>query len=176
MLADFLVKGITNFVLFGIIVIFRKLLHKEGVHKFLFNTDTRGKKLFIEGCLVGCISIIIYAVSITLLGEGRVFFDLSSYHIVLEVFIGLIFLFFAVALFEEGLFRGYILQRLYKKYSIYVSIGVPAIIFGILHYFDYSHSPFVWVGILNAVLIAVILSIIVIRTESLMFTLGFHFF
>lgn len=176
MLIDFLIKGTTNLVLFGIIIIFRKLFHKEGIDSFLININSQGKKLFIEGSFIGMSSMVIYALAVTLLGEGKIFFDLASINIVFEVLIGLIFLFFAVALFEEGLFRGYILQRLYKKYSIYLSIGVPAIIFGLIHYFDYSHSPFVWIGVINAIIIAIILSIIVIKTHSLMFVLGFHFF
>lgn len=82
--------------------------------------------------------------------------------------------FLAVALFEESLFRGYILQKLLKRFSMEKSIIISSAIFGGLHFFDYSPSYYFWIGLINASIIGILLSVIVIKTKSLMMAVGFH--
>lgn len=84
--------------------------------------------------------------------------------------------FFGVALFEEGLFRGYLMQVVLKKLSKLMAIILQALAFGLVHYHNYSVLSNTWIRVINAMLIGVIYGVIVIKTKSLMFVIGNHLF
>lgn len=166
--------GVSNFLLFAVILLIRKIVHKEGISDFLIKTDKKGLLLLAEGIILGFVGFMIYSLIVFLLGDG--FFSYQgnmsgkSFKLVLLYGLG----FFAVALFEESLFRGYILQKLLKRFSEVQSVLISSVIFGGLHFFDYSSSYYFWIGLINVSIIGIILSIIVIRTNSLMMAIGFH--
>lgn len=47
--------GISNFILFAVVLLIRKIVHKEGIRAFLINLDKRGLRLRIEGIILGTI-------------------------------------------------------------------------------------------------------------------------
>lgn len=79
-------------------------------------------------------------------------------------------------MFEEGLFRGYIMQVALKKAPKLLGIVVQALVFGLMHYYNYSIQLHIWIKITDAMLIGLIFGIIVIKTKSLMFVIGAHLF
>lgn len=167
--------GITNLVLFGLVVAVRRFMHKEGFKSFLIHTDRRGLKLFAEGALLGFALIMLYAWLTQSMGVGKITYNKGHFAETLPICLAYGFGHFAVSLLEEGLMRGYVLQRLLRTLAKPWAIGIPAAVFGLVHLFDYQQaSQFPWAGIFNAAMIAVVFSIITIRTESLMFPLGCH--
>jgi len=91
---------------------------------------------------------------------------------VLGYLLGAIVGFFFVGLYEEVMFRGYILQRLAERAGKPMAIVIASIIFAFLHVFNPGSDPF---GIFNTVIIGVLLSVLYFRTRSLWMPVGFHF-
>lgn len=166
--------GISNFILFAVLLLIRKIVHKEGIKSFLIHVDKRGIRLLIEGIIVGIIGFIIYTLIVYLFCEGTYNFQTNALKKSSLLFLIYGIKFLAVALFEESLIRGYILQKLLKRFSIVKSIIISSAIFGGLHFFSYSSSYYFWIGIINASIIGILLSVIVIKTNSLMMAVGFH--
>ena len=172
---DALAIGITNIILFLLVVGIRKLVHNEGINSFLLKPNKKGIKLFVEGLFAGVFLILVYSFLAVILGKGTIVINRDNLFITLKLLFAQGFAFLGVSFFEEGLFRGYILQRLLNRFSRLIAIGIPSIIFGLLHFLSYtnlSHNP--WIGVFNAMLIGIVLSIIVIKTNSLMWAVGYH--
>lgn len=68
------------------------------------------------------------------------------------------------------------MQVVLKKLSKLMAIILQALVFGLVHYHNYSVLSNTWIRIINAMLIGVIYGVIVIRTKSLMFVIGNHLF
>jgi membrane protease YdiL (CAAX protease family) len=86
--------------------------------------------------------------------------------------LGAIVAFLIVGIYEELMFRGYILQRLNERAGRIASILVSSILFAVLHGANPGADAF---GIFNTTVIAVILSVLYFRTRSLWMPIGFHF-
>lgn len=91
---------------------------------------------------------------------------------VLGYLLGAIIGFFFVGLYEEVMFRGYILQRLAEGAGRPLAIIISAVVFAFLHVFNPGSDPF---GIFNTTIIGVLLSVLYFRTGSLWMPVGFHF-
>jgi membrane protease YdiL (CAAX protease family) len=91
---------------------------------------------------------------------------------VLGYLLGAIVGFFFVGLYEEVMFRGYVLQRLAERAGMAPAIIVSSVIFAFLHVFNPGSDPF---GIFNTIIIGVLLSVLYFRTRSLWMPVGFHF-
>jgi membrane protease YdiL (CAAX protease family) len=127
-----------------------------------------------KGAFYGVIFFLIYPITVIIFGLGQFQLSLDKVYITIQkVFMGF-FSCFMVALFEESLFRGYILQKLLNRFPIWTSVGISSLIFGLLHYNSYHDASYVIIGLLNASLIGIVLSIVVIKTHSIMTALGFH--
>lgn len=167
-------NGIVNIILFAIVYMFRRFVHKEGIEDFLLQKDRKGMRLFFTGMGIGFLSFSIHPLLSLLFGEAQLNIE---WGLIGETALYILvwgFGFLGVALFEEALFRGYILVKLLKRFSVPVSIGVPALIFGAVHFFSYKTSDYVWVGIINATLMAIVMSFAVVKMQSLMWVWGFH--
>jgi membrane protease YdiL (CAAX protease family) len=85
---------------------------------------------------------------------------------------GALVAFLSVGLYEEVMFRGYVLQTLSERSGRFVAILVSSIIFALLHGANPGADAF---GMLNTTAIAFILSVLYFRTQSLWMPIGFHF-
>jgi uncharacterized protein len=78
-----------------------------------------------------------------------------------------------VAVVEELLLRGFILESLRSKYSPAISILASSAIFGLLHIFNDNLSI---VGLVNITLSGLILGFLYVRFNTLAAPIGMHFF
>ncbi|MCK4408829.1 MAG: CPBP family intramembrane metalloprotease [Candidatus Eisenbacteria sp.] len=85
--------------------------------------------------------------------------------------LGALLAFLSVGIYEELMFRGYILQRLNDRAGKTVSILVSSIIFAVMHGLNPGADAF---GIFNTVGIGAILCVLYFRTGSLWMPIGFH--
>jgi len=157
-----------------LVVIFRKKIHNEGIKSFLVHLDTRGWKLVVEGFIIGLLSYSLYSLLVVFFGFGTILYKFGNVNIALNIFLTQLFVFLMVALLEESIMRGYILQKLMYRYSISKAITISALIFGVPHLFNYSASSSFFIGFINVIGVAVLWSIVIIKTNSLMFALGFQ--
>lgn len=167
-------NGIINIVLFAIVYLIRRFVHKEGITAFLIQKDRKGIRLFFAGMGMGILSFSIHPLLSILLGEAQLNIEWGLIWETAFYILAWGFGFLGVALFEEALFRGYILVKLLKRYSVPVSIGVPALIFGAVQVFSYRTSDYFWVGVINVILMAIVMSLAVVKMQSLMWAWGFH--
>lgn len=168
--------GITNIVLFSIVVLARKLISHEDIEKFLIVKKKLNWKLFWEGSFMGFILILGYVFLTLIFGVGNLNFTFKMSGEFLITFFSYIFGFAAVALFEESLFRDYLLMKLKKRFSTIKAVFFSSLIFSFIHIFSYiSTGPLTAIALFNAYMIGVILALIVVETESIMWVLGFHF-
>jgi len=86
-------------------------------------------------------------------------------------FLGALLAFLSVGVYEELMFRGYILQRLNDRAGKTVSILVSSVIFAVMHGLNPGADAF---GIFNTIGIGAILCVLYFRTGSLWMPIGFH--
>jgi len=168
--------GITNMVLFSIVVLARKLISNEGLESFLIIKKKLNWKLFWEGSFMGFILILGYVFFTLIFGVGNLSFSFALSGQFLVTLLSFIFGFAAVALFEESLFRDYLLIKLKKRFTDIKAIFFTSLIFSFIHIFSYiSTGPLTLIALFNAYMIGIILALIVVKTESIMWAIGFHF-
>ena len=166
---------LVNFSLFIILLLFRKVVHKEGFKSFLIKFNENNYKLFIKGAVTGLLSIGTYVFLVMLFNKGNLIVNKLNIIQNMKLISIYLIVFIAVSLFEESLFRGYILLKFNKMMPEFVAIVVSSFIFGLIHINNYLYNSIsLWVGIINATLIGILLSLVVLKTNSLMWALGFH--
>lgn len=172
MLRSGLIYGLIYLALFAAVVGVRYLLDQQGPRSFGFRLDQRGRRLFAEGLLSGAAFFALYPLLVVLAGRGTITLirDALVYSI---LFIAIwSFAYLALAIFEEALFRGYLLPRIMDRLPLPAAIGLPSLLFGIIHLLSHETPPTFLVGVLNASLFGVVMSIAVIQTGSLMWAIG----
>ncbi len=80
--------------------------------------------------------------------------------------------FLVVGLYEELMFRGYVLQRLCEGARRPAAIAVSSVLFALLHGFNPGANAF---GIFNTTIIGILLAALYFRSGSLWMPVGFHF-
>lgn len=171
---DGLITGAVNLALFGLVVLVRRLVHHEGLDAFGLQSDARSWRLLLAGLAAGALLFSTYPIAVVACGVGRAFvvWPALSNTVVLLASWG--FGFVGVALFEEGLFRGYLLPQLCARFSSAVAITGQAVLFGTFHLMVYLPSRHPWLGVVNVAVFAVVQGLLVLRTRSLMAAVGFH--
>jgi membrane protease YdiL (CAAX protease family) len=146
------------------VYIMRKMLEKETVAFPWLRIDFKG---FLQGSLLalGLISISAAILAVS----GLVEFSFQAFSSDLLTYLTL---FLMVALHEEILTRGYLLDTLYKAYGKWVGIGVSTLIFAGLHIFN-DHVG--WIGMSNIFLSGVLMALFFLRKKNLWAPIGIHF-
>ncbi len=171
---DGVITGVVNASLFALVVLIRRLVHHEGLAAFGLHADARGWRLFACGVVVGALLFSIYPVASVALHAGTLTLVPSTLTVTSLVLAGWGFGFAGVALFEESLFRGYLLPKLRSKIGSSAAVASQAVLFAAFHLSAYSRSPFMWLGLVNATGLGMVLGMLVLRTGSLMPAFGFH--
>ena len=171
---DGVVTGAVNMVLFGLVVLVRRVAHHEGLTAFGLRNDRRGWGLLVAGLAGGTCAFSIYPLAAVAFGAGRLFVAGPAIANTLLLLASWGFGFAGVALLEEGLFRGYLLPKLRLRFSTAVAVVGQAGLFGAFHLITYAGSRFWWLGLLNVAGFAVVVAGLVLRTRSLMPAVGFH--
>ncbi|MBD3367257.1 MAG: CPBP family intramembrane metalloprotease [Candidatus Eisenbacteria bacterium] len=86
--------------------------------------------------------------------------------------LGAVVAFLAVGLYEELMFRGYVLQAIEDRGSKVAAIIISSLVFALLHSANPGADP---MGILNTALIGALLAAVYLRTRTLWMPIGFHF-
>lgn len=175
---DALANAFINITLFTVMVLLVKRF--EYVHSKNYTPEAwiNLKKSSFILFAAGIITALLYKLLVGLIGvfNGTMELVMEPSGIVKSITFAFVssFGFLGVALFEEALFRGYIMQIVLKKLPKLLGITVQALVFGLLHYINYSIKPHTWINTMDAILLGIIFGIISLRTNSLMFAIGAH--
>ncbi len=174
MIADGFATGLLNLLGFGLLVLLRRFVHGEGPGSFRLGAAPRDGGLFLGGAAFGGVAFAAYAGLVLLAGRGRLTVGAGDAAQALAVLAAWGFGFLGVALAEEAFFRGYLLQKLLARTPRWVAVGIPSLLFGLMHYTNYAGSDTRWLGLANAGLMGVVLSLVVLDADSLLPAVGFH--
>jgi uncharacterized protein len=170
-----LVYGSAVFGFFALLLLFRRLVHKEGPRSFLIHADRRGAALVAGGAGIGIGLISAYAAAASIVGLGKLEIRSDTLRDTVGTLAISAYVFAAIALFEECLYRGYILRKLKARLPLSASVILTSGAFGAQHFLAYSSSAFFWIGLFNAFLFGIALSLVALKTGSIMAPIGIHF-
>jgi hypothetical protein len=147
--------------------IFRRSVDRESFQSMGFFRKGMGRELIL-GISLGAIMLSLGFVLLLLLGEIKI---VSSTLAINEILL-LLLLYLAVAVSEEMLFRGYILNNLMKSVPKIFALLIASISFSLMHFANSSYS---WLSFLNLILAGLLLGLPYIYTQSLWFPITLHF-
>ena len=151
-----------------IIYTFRRFLDRKSISTIGFSIKNR-----ISDLGAGFIIALIFMVGGSLILYATNEIGLSSIPFKVSGIIFSFILFVFVALNEEILFRGYILNNLLDSTNKYVALLISALIFSMLH----SLNPnFSFIAFINILLAGIILGSTYIFTRNLWFPISLHLF
>jgi uncharacterized protein len=158
---------ITALLSITITIIFRRYIDHRSVKSLGFHWKPFQPDAYTGFCL-----------GVALLGAGTLLLfatknlDWTDVHVVAgDLFMGLV-LMMLIALTEEMVFRGYILNNLMESMNKWAALGVSAVLFTIAHT---SNPGITSVAIVNLLLAGLVLGINFIYTRNIWFAICFHF-
>lgn len=154
--------------LFAFVYFFRKIIDRKSFTSLGFSLKGKGKDIFMGVVFpivaIGGGSLILYALN-------NVTF--STVGVNLNILLINFIIYIIVALKEEIVFRGYILNNLMGSMNKYWALSISALLFALVHLFNSNISL---LGIINIFLIGLLLGIVYIHTKNLWFAICFHLF
>ena len=147
--------------------LFMKFIDKQPLIEIGFQTVGRLKE-FNYGLILGLLIMAFAYVFLSLIGEivfENYTFDLQKIFLSIILFIG-------VSVFEEVIFRGYMLKNLLESFNPYVALFISSIFFSLIHG---SNPNVTTLGLCNIFLAGFFLGASYIFTKNLWFPIALHF-
>ena len=147
--------------------LFMKFIDKQPLIEIGFQTKGRLKE-FNYGLIMGLVIMAFAYVSLSLIGEivfENYTFDLQNIFLSIILFVG-------VSVFEEVIFRGYMLKNLLESFNPYVALFISSIFFSLIHG---SNPNVTTLGLCNIFLAGFFLGASYIFTKNLWFPIALHF-
>ncbi len=180
-------------------IVFRKSLRFGILVSSGLKIRTGFFKQFLLGFLLAGLAILIYY-GFGLLTEARVIhLDYDSAGDIIGHLVGYLLIGCLIAIIEEILFRGFVLQSFQESMSVPMSVCICSLIYSLLHFFrsdvivSTGFQPFVGFvtiaqffkplffeflnnlsGIIGLFMLGVVLSYAFVKTKTLYFSIGFH--
>ncbi len=147
--------------------IFMKFVDKQPLIEIGLQTKGRLKE-FNYGLIMGLVIMAFAYVSLSLIGE--IVFENYTFNLQ-KIFLSII-LFVGVSVFEEVIFRGYMLKNLLESFNPYVALFISSIFFSLIHG---SNPNVTTLGLCNIFLAGFFLGASYIFTKNLWFPIALHF-
>ena len=147
--------------------IFMKFIDKQPLIEIGLQTKGRLKE-FNYGLIMGLVIMAFAYVSLSLIGE--IVFENYTFNLE-KIFLSII-LFVGVSVFEEVIFRGYMLKNLLESFNPYVALFISSIFFSLIHG---SNPNVTTLGLCNIFLAGFFLGASYIFTKNLWFPIALHF-
>lgn len=151
-----------------VIYIFRVQIDRKSILSLGFSFKNRGKDL-----LMG------FIVALLLIGLGSIFLvafgfvEFSYFMINIQSLVTSFLIFIIVALNEEVLIRGYVLNNLMTKLNKFLALVISAMIFALFHAFNQNASA---IPLINIFLAGILLGAAYVYTKNLWFPISIHLF
>jgi membrane protease YdiL (CAAX protease family) len=149
-------------------LLFRRYMDNKTFMSLGFSMAGRGKDMLagLAGAILlfGIGTLILY-----LMGEISFTgfqFDAASFFVSFALFV-------VVAINEETIIRGYILNNLLTRMNKYVALAISASVFGVLHIFNSGMDV---LPLVNLILAGILLGSVYIFTRNLWFSISLHLF
>lgn len=150
-----------------ITVLFRQFADKESIRSMGFYPSGFWKET-CAGFALGALIISLGFVSLAFLKEITWIGTIPK---PADLFFSLC-LFVSIAIGEELLNRGYILNNLMKSMHPLLALFISSIFFSLMHIFNSNYS---WISLWNLLLAGILLGLVYILTQNLWFPIALHF-
>jgi len=152
---------------FALMAIYRKYIDKESFYNMGFSVKNRLFD-FVLGLSIGAILMSLGFVILIALGA----LEVISIHFNLPVFLASLILMILVAVHEEVITRGYLLNSLMGVTNKYVALSISSLLFGALHLMNPNISV---MSFINITLAGFLLGISYLHSKNLWFPMALHF-
>lgn len=125
-------------------------------------------KQFASGSLLGAGLIVI--ITFILMSMNQVGLGKGNFHVQSLSYLLLYYLF--VALYQEFLYRGYLLGYYTKQMPVYLAVILSAVVFALMHM---ANRNFNFIALVNVSLLGIVLGLLRIRGKNLWAPIGLHF-
>lgn len=163
-----------NLGLLVLVVVVRKVVHRAGIGSFLIDFEERTWPLFAEGLFAGAVYVLAYSALVLVTGAGRLVADASRIMPTLRFLVVPALAHLVLALFEEALFRGYILQKLKGRLPVPASVLLTSVTFIPFHLALSGGHGLSLLTVANSLLLQAILCIMVLNSNSIVPGIGKH--
>jgi len=164
-------KLVDTMTIFIVIFILLKVLDNKGLKDIGFNSISENRFELLCGLILGAVSMTIVFILLLVSNNIVLSNSLIKPNFSSSILIG-IPLFILVAISEETICRGYILNILNQMEKPWLSVVMSSAIFAVMHIANPNAKL---VGILNIFLVGLLFSFMYIRTKSLWMPIGYHF-
>lgn len=149
-------------------LLFRRYMDRKTFKSLGFSIAGRGKDMLAG--LAGAILLFgVGTLALYLMGQIR----FSGFQFDAASFLVSFVLFVVVAINEETIIRGYILNNLLTRMNKYVALAISASVFGVLHIFNSGMDV---LPLVNLILAGILLGSAYIFTRNLWFSISLHLF
>lgn len=162
-----LANGIWGLILFGLALFFTGTKLSD----FVCKNSVNARNFIINGFFIGIIFQVLISIPGLMYGSEAIILNSKELKNTILLFIFYCFCFISLAIFEEFLFRGYILKKFINKFSPFIAIILESIIFSALHLFQPTYKP---TDFISAFSIGILLSILSIKDISLVRCISLH--
>ena len=150
-----------------LIALFMKFIDKQKFLEIGFQLNKRFKDI-IFGIILGFVIYLLAFFILLIIGQ----INFIGYNFNINKILVSIFLFASVSIYEEVIFRGYMLKNLLESFNPYVALFISSIFFSLIH----GANPNVtFLGLCNIFLAGFFLGVSYIFTKNLWFPIALHF-
>lgn len=152
---------------FGLISVYRKFIDKDTFFNMGFSLKGRLTDLFLGTALGAFLISLGFIIQI-----GLGYIEVEKLLFAPTLFIGNLILMILVAVHEEVLVRGYLLNSMMDVSNKYFALALTSILFGAMHLLNPNIST---ISFINIVLAGFLLGTSYIHSKNLWFPIGLHF-
>jgi len=120
----------------------------------------------LKGFLLGIVLMSFFSSLMIVMGWIQFNYNIFSFHLATSFI-----LYFFVAVAEEVLARGYILNNLRQRFNAPVALVVSSVIFGAMHV---GNDYFTWIGFANISLSGFLMGLVALKSKSVSAAIGLH--
>jgi membrane protease YdiL (CAAX protease family) len=151
---------------FLLVYLFRRYLDRKSFISLGFDYHGKFREMMI-GALLGFLLMAIGFIVLLSLGNLEITRINFNWLYLIIIFLGL----FVAALFEEIVFRGYMLNNLMESFNRYIALGITAVLFGMVHSFN---PNFTIMGLVNIIIGGWLFGLYYIHQKNLWFPILLH--
>jgi membrane protease YdiL (CAAX protease family) len=164
--ATVVIESLLIISIFGALWMISRLYKPSTFDNFFLRTEGMLSGILKGGLFgIGCIAVCVTLIALT----GSV--SLSAGKISLVFFLYYILYFLVIAVFEELLFRTYLLFVFAETYPIWLAVVINGLLFGLVHA---TNPGFTWLGMVNISLAGILFSLFTIQYKSISWAIGIH--
>ncbi|MCU4177397.1 lysostaphin resistance A-like protein [Carboxylicivirga sp. N1Y90] len=164
----FFLQFLGTLAMFSVVLFYRKFIDKLSIKSLGFGLKCFNKDM-IRGFVLALICIGMGSLVLYVLG----YVEIENNEVSYVGFLLQLLLFFLVAVNEEVLVRGYILNNLMLVSNKYLALFISSLIFMVLHLLNPNLST---IGVINLFLAGIMLGSAYVFTQNLWFAISLHLF